>query len=261
MARFVPQRIVCCAERARGEYAGRGYPESRMAVIPNGFDLTAFTPRRYQRETVRKSLQLSADDLVVGNVARYDPQKDHRSFLIAAEAVTRLLGQRVVFVLCGLGCEESNRELRNQIDEHAPTARVLLLGRRSDIPESVNSFDVSVSSAAFGEAFPNVIGEAMACAIPCVATDVGDSALILGGCGRIAPARDPEALADAIRETLTLSPEARADIGERARQRVVEHYEIGRGGKNVRPVIRRGGIAEQCAELLACWTEPFSLTT
>jgi glycosyltransferase involved in cell wall biosynthesis len=87
--------------------------------------------------------------------------------------------------------------------------------------------DIACSSSAFGEGFCNAIGEAMACGVPCVVTDTGDSAEIVGKTGKVVRPRDSKALANAIGEFIELGSEARKKIGLEARLRIREHFDIG----------------------------------
>ncbi len=225
LSRFVPARIVCCSETSRRVHAGIGYDARKLVVIPNGFDVGAFRPDPAARPAVRAELGIPDGAPIVGHVGRAHPQKDHATFFAAAA----LLGARrpdVHFVLCGDGVSE-NAPLARGVDP-AVRARVHLLGRRDDIPRLTAAFDLLASSSSFGEAFPLVIGEAMACGVPCVVTDAGDSALMVGATGRVVPRRDPRALADAWADVLALPGEERARLGRAARARVEEHYTLER---------------------------------
>jgi glycosyltransferase involved in cell wall biosynthesis len=102
------------------------------------------------------------------------------------------------------------------------------LGRRDDVPELLAACDVTVSSSAFGEGFPNVVAEGMACGTPVAATDAGDAARIVDGAGLIVPPRDPSALAEAIRTLLQEPPEKRADRSRLARRRIEERFSLAR---------------------------------
>src|SRR5690606_2510752 len=157
-------------------------------------------------------LGLGEDDLLVGLVARWHPQKDHPGFVRAAAQLVRR-EPRARFVLIGNDCDAGNPELVGLVREAGVGDRMHLLGRRTDIPRLTAALDVATSSSSFGEAFPNILGEAMACAVPCVTTDVGDSADIVGDTGRVVPPRDPDALAAALAEILSMPPQARAALG------------------------------------------------
>jgi len=225
LSRWLPTRIVCCSDAAARIHREMGYAEDKMVVIPNGFDIVGFKPDRDARVSVRSELRISEDDPVIGLVARFDPQKDHRTFVEAASILARRL-PRARFVLCGDGVTWDNQKLVRWIDDAGIRGRVYLLGRRDDVTRLLNSFDVATLSSAYGEGFPNVVGEAMACGVPCVVTDVGDSAWIVGDTGRVVPIRDPEALADGWRALVEAGCEARQMLGARARARIVEQFDL-----------------------------------
>jgi len=199
-----------------------------MIVITNGFDPAAFRPDPVARQSVRRELGTGADTPLVGLVARFDPQKNHRGFLQAAAILhTRLPGCH--FLLCGADITWENPQLAQWIDASGIRDQCHLLGERSDVPRLMAALDVVSSAAAFGEAFPLVIGEAMACGVPCVVTDVGDSATIVGETGVVVPPSDPQALADGWgRLLLSMSAEERCQLGLAARRRVEERFGLER---------------------------------
>lgn len=226
VSRWLPTGILCCADAARDVHVALGYARDKMEVIPNGFDLSCYRPDTEARHAVRNELNLPADTPLVGIVGRHDPQKNHAGFLAAAGLLLRSRPD-VHFLLVGTGIDTGNRELVAAAHSAGVFDVSHCLGRRDDIPRLMASLDVLVSSS-FSEGFPNVLGEAMACGIPCAVTDVGDSAAIVGDTGRIVRSGDMAALAAAMDELLALDPVVRAATGDRARLRVKEHFEIGR---------------------------------
>lgn len=225
LSRWLPDRIICCSEASRQVHTALGYAAEKMVVIPNGFDLETCRPDSAARESVRNELQIPEDAPVIGLVANFRPQKDHRTFIQAA----RLLHNDrpdVRFVLCGEEVSWENQALVRWIEEAGVRKQVYLLGRRNDIPRLTASFDVASSSSSFGEGFPNVLGEAMSCGVPCVATDVGDSALIVGQTGMVVPPKHPAALAEAWRHLVDLGREGRRQLGMAGRQRVLEQFDL-----------------------------------
>lgn len=225
ISHWVPMQILSCSEAARRVHVKLGYSARKMVVIPNGFDLVRFRSDAESRLTVRKELELTDDAKLVGLIGRYDPQKNHLGFVEAAVAI-HIAMPEVHFVLAGSGVDASNMALKALIDAHGLADRMHLLGRRDDLPRLMAALDVLASSS-HGEAFPNVLGEAMASCVPCVVTDVGDSAEIVGETGRVVQAGDMLGLAQQIVELLRLPTEEKRELGLKARARVDASYEIG----------------------------------
>jgi len=222
---WMPEKIICCSHAALDFHFALGYTKEKMTVIPNGFDLVAFQQDQDSRKSVREELGLDEETYLVGLVARFHPQKDHRNFIQAAEFI-RKNNSSVQFMLCGDGINNENIQLKQWIKQAELEDNFHLLGVRKDVSRLVAAMDVAVSSSLGGEGFPNVIGEAMACSVPCVVTEVGDSALIVGDTGRVVAAKDSEALATAIIELLQASPEFREELGKQARLRVENNYSL-----------------------------------
>jgi glycosyltransferase involved in cell wall biosynthesis len=225
VSRWVPDRILSCSEVARQVHVDFGYAAKKMVVIPNGFDLARFQPDALGRAAVRAELGVGDDAPLVGLIGRFDPQKNHAGFFEAIDCLHRRL-PTVHFVLAGKGIDEGNRALMRMVEAAGAGQVTRLLGLRSDIPRLMAALDVMASSS-YGEAFPNVLGEAMASGVPCAVTDVGDSAYIVGDTGRVVLPGDMAGLAAAMEDLLTLPAAERVALGERTRARVAEHFEIG----------------------------------
>jgi len=200
-----------------------GYRPRLTRVIPNGIDSSIFCPSASARYEVRAELGIGAETALIGCIARRDPMKDHLNVFKAFAGIsgdTRLL-------LAGNGTESDNHELSNQIlSAGLAPERVIRLGERRDANRVMAALDIAVLGSSFGEGFPNVIGEAMACGVPCVATDVGDSAAIIDQWGEISPPGNPQALAAAMSRLLALSSDERRALGLRARERIQREYPI-----------------------------------
>ena len=224
LSSWLPRRIVCCSEVARQAHADLGYAADRMVVIPNGFDLTAFRPDPAARLSVRQELQIAEETLLIGLVGRFHPHKDHQTFIRAAARLHTVFPQ-VHFLLCGDNISWRNPDLAGWIKAANIQHRCHLLGRREDIPRLDAALDIATSSSS-SEGFPNVIGEAMACGIPCVVTDVGELPYIVGETGWVVPPKDPDALANAWRQLIELGPADRTKRGEAARRRVSERFNL-----------------------------------
>jgi glycosyltransferase involved in cell wall biosynthesis len=150
--------------------------------------------------------------------------KDHETFLRAA-ALFSHHDPDARFVLCGAGCGPDSETMRPLIESLGLADRVLLLGERTDLHNIYPAFDVLSQSSAYGEGLPNVVIEAMACGVPCVATDVGDSRDVIGETGLVLPPRDPQALACGWEKVFAGHP---GTLGENARLRILECYSIDR---------------------------------
>ncbi len=221
----IPRKILCCSRVAMDIHISAGYDKGKMVVIPNGFDISRFLPNANARVSVRSELGLSKDTPLIGLIARFDPQKNHAGFFEAATQV-HLSCPDAHFLLAGGGVEDNNPALRRAIKQAGVGTNTHLLGKREDISRLMAALDVLVSSSSFGEAFPNVLGEAMACCVPCVVTEVGDSMEIVGETGRVVAVGDMDGLAHNIVEILQLSYEERRAMGAKARERVRARYNI-----------------------------------
>lgn len=221
----LPATIVCCSEASLRVHAALGYDAARMQVIPNGVDLTAFRPDPPAGPSLRQELGLPDDAPLVGMAARWHAQKDHPTFLRAAAQVAARRPD-VRFLLCGEAIDEGNDALGRLLRELGLASSVRLLGQRRDIARFHAGLDLAVLSSAFGEGFSNSVVEAMACATPCVVTDVGDSASIVAGTGWTVPKRDPDALAAAVTEALALPAAALRARGDDARARASANYDV-----------------------------------
>jgi len=220
----LPNRIICCAENAKKAHIELGYDPDKIIVIPNGFDLDRFVPNIRMRYAIRKKLGLSSEVRLIGMIARFHRDKDHKNFIDAAASL-HVVDPAAHFLLCGNNVEWTNPELANQIRKKNLHKNFHLIGEREDIHKIMASLDIATLSSS-SEAFPNVVGEAMACGIPCVVTDVGDSAYIVGDTGIVVPPRNPQALAQAWKDILALSLEERLEIGRRARNRIKDMFDL-----------------------------------
>jgi len=223
---WLPSRIVACAQSALVMHQRIGYSSVKLRFIPNGYDLTEFKCLLSEGFNLRASLRIPPDTPLIGCVARYDPQKDHAN-LLCALAFLRSWGVSFFCILVGRNMDHTNIELSAQVKDLGLRDQIMLLGPRDDIPALMSAFDVHILSSSYGEAFPNVIAEAMACETPCIATDVGDAAAMIGDCGWIVPPADAEALAVAINNALlevnTLSWQIRCSA---ARRRILDSYSV-----------------------------------
>lgn len=194
----LPVAIATCSIEAAKEHKKMGYDPAKFHVIPNGFDLRVYAPDAAKRRQLREEWGVAQDEVLFGCVARWDPYKDHPNLLQALSIVAGR-GRAVRCVLVGGGLATSNTGLVGLLAQYNLTSSVVLAGSRSDIPSVMNALDFHLLPSA-SEAFPNVVAEAMACGTPCVVTNVGDAAVIVGDTGWVVPPKNPVLLARAIEE-------------------------------------------------------------
>jgi len=207
------------------DYAvAQGYPSEKMVVIPNGVDTDRFKPDRKAGNRVRREWSITDDQILIGLVGRIDPMKDHSTFLKAAALLTRE-HPNFTFACIGRSREPYKKMLVNSSEQLGLGAGLIWSDARDDMHAVYNALDVLVSSSSYGEGFSNVVSEAMACGVPCVVTDVGDSAIIVGDHGEVVPPQDAQALKDAIERLLEKS-RANSFEGQTSRQRIVDRFSV-----------------------------------
>jgi glycosyltransferase involved in cell wall biosynthesis len=222
---FLPARIICCSVTALETHARFGYRKDRMLMIPNGIDTYHFQPDASARIELRRELQIPDQARIIGMYARFHPQKDHRNLILAAGILHREIPS-AHFVLAGEGMDSTNSQIKQWIAAEEMRDHIHPLGPRRDMPLLHAALDIFTLSSSGGEAFPLVLGEAMACGVPCVATDVGDAAEIIGDTGYHVPARHPRALAQAWQLLLELPSTEYIRLSRMARERVHNKYNL-----------------------------------
>lgn len=221
LSRFT-DHIIYNAEMVRKQHQAIGYPMKNSIVIANGFDVKKFTSDPEAHNHLCKKLGVSNNTIFIGLVGRYHPIKGHTDFIEAAQFFK---GTDVHFVMAGRNVDESNDILIKKISTLGLKKQFHLLGEDEDVPKLQAALDIATSSS-HGEAFSNVIGEAMACSVPCVVTDVGDSAKIVNNTGIVVPPKNPDALAKGWKKILEMSSEEQKSLGDKAHQRIIENYTL-----------------------------------
>ena len=221
---FGPDRIICNSFRGTKVHKDIGYCRKKIKIIGNGFETSKYRPNKDNYFRLRKELNLTPDCLIVGMVARFHPQKNHMGFLESARIIQESIPD-AHFVLCGKDVSNDNKMLTERVRE-LKLVNVHFLGLRHDI-ESLNAgFNIAVSNSTTGEGLPNVIGEAMACGVPCIATDVGDSGYLIGNTGTIVSPDNPKLMAKACIDLLKKDGHFRKRLGESSRSRIIENFSI-----------------------------------
>lgn len=216
--------IVYCSSISKAQHEQFGFHSASSIVLENGFDANKFIPRLDARRDFREKYGVKDEEVLIGNIGRYDIAKGH-SYL--SEAFGLVLSQKpnARLVLIGRGIDERNGELSATLRACGCRERVIMLGEQEQIERFHPAFDLYCSSS-ISEGFPNALSEAMSCGVPCVATDTGASRQLVEGVGRVVPSRDPVQLANAIVATINDGVEGRKDAGERSRQRILRRYTL-----------------------------------
>jgi len=219
-----PRAVHYCSRVAADQHRAYGFAETCQQVIPNGFDCRRFQPCPELAETAKGALGFAPKTPLIGMIGRYNPMKDHANFLRAAG---RLHAQRpdVGFALIGKGVDEANPQLQEQRRQQGLGGSMRLLGERQDVQRLLPGLDV-LSTASRAEAFPLVLGEAMAAGVACTATDVGDCRYLLGAAGLVVPPRSPEALAQAWMQLLSEPAGRRRARSRYARHRIQQQFSV-----------------------------------
>lgn len=202
-----------------------GFSNKHQEVIPNGFDCNYFKPSENARLKLRNSLGLNHKTFLIGLIARYHPMKDHITFI---QAAGRLVAQYpdVHFILAGRGIDKTNSILTNMIKEVNIMRNIHLLGECSNMPEIIAALDISTNTSSWGESFPNVVGESMASGVPCVVTDIGDSAWIVGDTGIVIPPKNIDELVKAWMKLIEIGSVCRKQLGQKARKRIINNFSL-----------------------------------
>lgn len=223
-----PRAIIYNSAASLEQHQALGFAGGGATVIPNGFDHQLFRPDgpdRDCRTMLRQRFAIPDDPIVVAVVARHHPMKDHATAIEAAGRA-RQMGHDIHLLLAGAGTDRLPPDMLAACRRLIPQDRVSFLGDRRDVAEWMPGCDIVALASAWGEGFPNILGEAMACGVPCVATDIGDSKAIMGDAGICVAPRDAPAMAAAIHALADMGRDGRQRMGAKGRQRVVEQFSL-----------------------------------
>jgi glycosyltransferase involved in cell wall biosynthesis len=222
----IPLSIIINSKKAKKIFTIEGYDRKKLKFIPNGFDLSILKPQKFQKISFKKKIKIKKLLPLIGNVARYDKKKDHLNLLNALSLI-REKNINFFCTLVGSNIDKKNFILISEIKRLKLSNNVRLLGQNDNILQVMNGLDVFVQSSSYGEGFPNVVAESMACGTPCIVTDVGDAGLIVGKTGWIVPPNNPNNLAKAIEKALNeMRTKNWNKRRHKARLRIKENFNI-----------------------------------
>jgi len=223
---LIPKFIIIVSKKAKKIYEVIGYDKKKLRFIPNGYDLSILKPVKLQKKKFQKKINIKKKIPIIGTVARYDPQKDHLN-LLKALSIIRSKNINFLCILVGQNINKNNINLISDIKRLNLSNHIKLLGQNDNILQVMNGLDILVQSSSYGEGFPNVVAEAMACGTPCIVTDVGDAALIVDKTGWIVPPNSSiklsKAIIKAIDEIESISWKKRCNV---ARSRIKKNFNI-----------------------------------
>lgn len=240
-SQFIPKAVIACSQDAIHVHTAAGYAPEKMRFVPNGFDMTKYCHNNDQRNAVRSEFSVPAEGPFIGNISRFDQQKDHAT-LIKAWGLLAVNFPKARFLLAGKDLTPENELLGKWLQSAGIADRTVLLGIRDDVPSLLNALDLFVLSSNSGEAFPLVIGEAMSTGVLCAATDIGDTSFLIGESGMICPANSPAALCEICKELLTLPEKEKAVRREKGRERIQTSFSIKSMMEGYLAVYREFGI-------------------
>lgn len=221
---LVPKKIICVAEVSKKVHESIGYCSPKMLVVPNGFDTKVRVLTGKERADLRVELGLSASDIVIISVGRFNPDKDHKTFIEAAKLISDTR-PNVKFLMIGRDITYSNKELSSLIVQSEYKNNFIFLGERRDVVTLLNISDIFCLHS-ITEGFPNVLGEAMLSKLPCVTTDVGDAGYLLNQRVWTIAHSNPDVLANKLIEMISMSPQERKNIGIQGYHRILQNFTI-----------------------------------
>jgi glycosyltransferase involved in cell wall biosynthesis len=221
---FIPSRIICCSQKSLDVHRQLGYHSKKLVFIPNGVNTRLFSFSEESREAVRNELGIDGKQILVGCIGRYDVQKNQLGFLQTISYI-KSMNLEYHFVFVGRGNSSQNKEICDEISSRNLSNNITLLGERQDISSILSALDIFAMPSK-GEAFPVSLCEAMACEIPCIASNVGDIQLILGNISQAIDLKKFDTFAEAIIELGSETSDSRKQLGIKLKQRVAENFSI-----------------------------------
>jgi glycosyltransferase involved in cell wall biosynthesis len=232
-------RIITNSQKALEEYRLKGYGNSKLIHIPNAIDVRRFIPDPDARQKVEIEFEISHGTLLIGLFARIHPMKDYETFVRAAKILADEL-PNVRFICAGGGAidfDAYGMRIKTIASELGLDDKILWVGPRLDPEVLMAACDLTTLTSDSGEGFPNSVAESLACGTPCVVTDVGDAAVIVGNSDAVVPRADPARLARAWKLSLELANKEQTAV--ELRQSIIDRYSPAKIATAVLETLRR----------------------
>lgn len=223
-SRFLPKKIISCSIQAKKAHTRIGYISGKITVIPNGFQIMDFEHMNQIRHSFREKLGMGNQDRLIGIVGRFDPIKDHKLFVDVASMVNKKY-QGLKFIMVGRGLDDNNVDLVCWLKQAKIYQNTILVGEVANVSDYLSAMDIFCLTSR-SEGFPNVVGEAMSMRVPCVVTDVGDAAYLVGNTGRVVPPNSKHEFTQGLIDILDLSVEELTGLGNKAYERIRDCFSI-----------------------------------
>jgi len=223
LSRF-PDLVITNSKAGRDYAIRKGYVNNRFTVIQNGINTNIFKHDENLREQQRMQWSVECKKILVGIVARLDPVKDHYLFIDTA-AIMHAKDDRYCFVCVGSGPGEYQQGLEQYANSKGLHRCLIWAGEISNMAAAYNALDIMALTSQ-SEGLPNVLGEAMACCVPCVVTDVGDAADIVSDTGVVIHDRVPQKIANGCYQIEERLKADREGLKKSIRQRIIDHYDL-----------------------------------
>jgi len=237
----LPTGIIVNSQAGLNVHRKLGYRPKAWHLIGNGFDCTLFCPSLDKRQAFRQQHHIPNESILMGMMARFDPMKDHYTFFQAANQLLDITTHDVRFVLAGQGMHPENAKLQELIPDRLRD-RVILCGEDQAVDVIDAALDIAILCSYRTEGFPNAIGEAMSCGVPCIVTDVGDCRDLVSDTGIVIPPQSPEALAKAMSQLISEGKEGRQERGQKAREKIMARYSLDKITQAYEELYRTSGI-------------------
>ncbi len=221
---WLPAEIISCAQSVKKRCVELGFQSDKFRILRNGTDTRTFTPQPDSCAAIRSEIGIPPNVPVVGIAGRFTPEKDYGLFFESALSLQQTMPE-AHFLVCGSGTDKGNECAMKYVVQSEQPENFHLLGTRNDMPLVYSAMTIFALTSA-SEAFPLVLGEAMACGIPCAATQVGDCKEIIGDTGRITDSRKPNEIAKMWESMLRLPVDEYEQLSRMARERIAENFSI-----------------------------------